>query len=119
MLGAAQERRLSASTLSTVTSSPGATSIPCTRYSGLNATVRSVPSNLASSASWAWPTSCVMAAELEARSLDIAEAHQGGPPGQELPHRRTASRRTSRPTVSRFGWACGIQALVGRELAPR
>src|SRR3546814_11418349 len=52
---------LRASTDSMVTSSPGATSMPCSRYSGLNATVSSVPSNLASIDSWAWPTSWVTA----------------------------------------------------------
>ena len=36
-----------------------------------------------------------------------------GPGPSELDTRRTASSRTSRPTVSRLGWACGISRSVG------
>ena len=86
---------------------PRVTSTPLSRYSGLNATVSSVPSYAASSCSCAWPTSWVMATS--SRPSALIASRTGVLSSRAISFTRlTASTSASRPTVSRFGWLAGM-----------
>ena len=115
VVGDSQQAGLSASMVSMMTSSPGATSMPWTRYSGLNATVSSVPSNLASRLSWAWPDVLGDRHELEAVARH-RQPHRRGLAGEQLD---AADRLEEHLAADGEPVRLGLrdQPLVGRELA--
>ena len=85
------------------------------RYSGLNATVSSVPSNLASRLSWAWPTSWVTATSSRPVGRH-GQAHRRGLAGQEL-HAADGLEQHLAADGEPVRLGLRDQPLVGRELA--